>query len=167
MLVGSAPISGRLGREGREDSPCISHGTEVPCVAQGDTSPAQLEWLGRDPLSERPRVAGVDPHETLHPALPLSGAGHHGVCAGADGRVRTPRAWPGRAPGGQAHTHDPLSSPTETWHRWGSRYQDTRSAFFAVFRDSRTESHPHPPRPQRAKMGPWSLPTALPSTYEM
>lgn len=77
-----------------------SHVTGVPGVPQGDASPAQPQWLRRDPLSKRPRVAGVYTHETLHSALPLSGAGHHGVCARADGRVRT---WGGGGEGGAGH----------------------------------------------------------------
>lgn len=143
---GLSPDVREAGGGAAEDSACLSQGTEVPRIPQGDASPAQLERLGRDPLPKRPGVAGVHPHETLHPALPLSGAGHHGMCAGADGRVRTPRARAGRAAGRAAHTHTPLSSPTGTWHRWGSRCQDTRSAFFAVFRGSRTEPLPHPQR---------------------
>lgn len=60
-----------------------------PGIPQGDAPLAQPEWLGWHPLSKRGRVARVHPNEALHPALPLGRAGHYGVCAGADGRVRT------------------------------------------------------------------------------
>lgn len=138
----------------------VSSVTEVARVLQGDPSPAQLEWLRWDPLSKRPRVAGVHPHETLHSTLPLSWAGHHGVCAGADSRVRPLGArWEG-CWGLSSHTHA-LSLPTGTWCRWGSRCLDTRSAFFAVFRDSRTEPSPPPTLSAGSKDG--ALVTPAPS----
>ena len=67
-----------------------------PRRPQGDPSPAQLERLRRDPLPKCGRVAGVHPNEALHPALPLRRAGHHGVRAGPDSRVRTLGAWAGQ-----------------------------------------------------------------------
>lgn len=48
---------------------------------------------------------------------------------------------------------NPFSLTTGIWCRWGSRCQDTKSAFFAVFRDSRTEPSPLPSCPQEVKDG--------------